>query len=61
MVLKLTDGKYTEIEHGGGTDLVVMQFDTLRNTDRNVIPNYLIALSFEELFQSIPGVGFAGA
>lgn len=56
LVLKLTDGKYTgESEYlKGRTDLVITCGDSLRNTDRTVVPNYLIAGSFDDLKQSCP-------
>src|SRR6478609_1494257 len=57
LVLKLTDGKFTgeSLYLQGRTDLVVTCGDALRNTDRAVVPNYVIASSLDDFFQSVPG------
>lgn len=57
LVLKLTDGKYTgeSLYLAGRTDLVVTCGDALRNTDRTIVPNYVIASSLDDFFQSVPG------
>lgn len=57
LVLKLTDGKYTgeSTYLQSRTDLVVTCGDALRNTDRTVVKNYLIASSFDDFFKSVPG------
>lgn len=57
LVLKLTDGKYTgESSYlARRLDLVCACGDGLRNTDRTVIPNYLLSSSLTDFFQSVPG------
>lgn len=57
IVSKLTEGKYTgeSAYLSGRTDLVVTCGDALRNTDRNVVKNYVIASSFDDFKQSCPG------
>lgn len=57
LVLKLTDGKYTgeSLYLQSRPDLVCTCGDALRNTDREVVKNYMIASSMDDFFKSVPG------